>query len=109
MVVDRLIEEKKKNLEILEKLDEIAEEIKEMAFQYFGPCKVFIFGSVLRKDWHPTLSDIDVAIVTDCEKIEKILKFKTEIARKWSIFELHVMNERVWNFYRRFIDELKEV
>lgn len=109
MVVDRLIEEKKRNMEILEKLDEIAEEIKEIAFQYFGSCKVFIFGSVLRKDWHPTLSDIDIAVVTNCGDIEKILRFKAEIARRWSIFELHVLNERIWDFYRRFIDEMREV
>jgi hypothetical protein len=32
VAVDGLIEEKKRNLEILEKLDEIAEEIKKIAF-----------------------------------------------------------------------------
>jgi hypothetical protein len=32
VAVDGLIEEKKRNLEILGKLDEIAEEIKKMAF-----------------------------------------------------------------------------
>ena len=109
MVVERLMEEKRRNLEIFKRLDEIAREIKDVATHFFGPCRVFIFGSALRGDWHPTLSDIDVAVVTNCEDMEKILRFKAEIARRWSIFELHVVDERIWNFYRRFIDDLREI
>jgi len=86
MVVERLMEEKRRNLEIFKRLDEIAREIKDMAFHFFGPCRVFIFGSALRGDWHPTLSDIDVAVVTNCEDIEKNFEIQGRDCEKMEHF-----------------------
>ncbi|MCS7094160.1 MAG: hypothetical protein RMJ18_03195 [Candidatus Aenigmarchaeota archaeon] len=55
------------------------------------------------------LSDIEIAIVTPCKENEKILEFKAEVAKNWDFFELHVVDEKLWNFYKRFIDVFKEV
>ncbi len=56
------------------------------------------------------LSNIDVAIVTSCKDRDRIYRFKTEVDEKFGdFFELHVVDERVWRFYRRFIDVLEVV
>jgi len=46
----------------------------------------------LREELDPTLSEIDVAIVTDCGEIEKILRFKAEIAGRCGV---HQHNPRI--------------
>lgn len=109
MVIERLIEEKKKREEIFRNLEGYINVVKSIAERYFGSCKVFVFGSAVRGDYNVMLSDIDIAIVTECHESEKILKFKAEISKKWDIFELHVIDEKTWNFYKRFIDIYKEI
>lgn len=109
MVVERLIRERERRSEIFSNLDKHAKEVKKLAEKYFGNCKVYLFGSAVRRDYHVMLSDIDIAIVTDCIDRNRILRFKAEVSRKWDIFELHVVNEDMWDFYRRFIDKFKEV
>ncbi|MEM3896851.1 MAG: nucleotidyltransferase domain-containing protein [Archaeoglobaceae archaeon] len=108
MVVERLIEERKKREEIFRNLEFHLKELKRIAENYFGNCRFFLFGSVARGDYDLMLSDVDVAIITDCKDREKILKFKVEISRRWYFFELHVLDERKWEFYKKFIDVYKE-
>ncbi|MCX7998582.1 MAG: hypothetical protein N3A69_06455, partial [Leptospiraceae bacterium] len=77
--------------------------------KYFKEWKVFMFCSALRGDYNVMLSDIEIAIVTPCKEKEKILEFKAEVTKNWDVFELHVVDEKLWNFYKRFIDVFKEV
>ncbi len=72
MVVERLIEERKMREEIFKNLEAYLKELKRIAENYFGDCRVFLFGSVARGDYNVMLSDVDVAIVTDCNDREKI-------------------------------------
>jgi|Deesub1362B_J571_1020462.scaffolds.fasta_scaffold00696_17 hypothetical protein len=74
--------------------------------------KIFIFGSVIRGDFAPGLSDIDVAIVSDAFKNRNLrLTVLDRLLDEFffSPFEFHVLTEKQWKFYTRFIDELVEI
>lgn len=51
---------------------------------------------------------IDIAIITECEDKNLIYQFKAEVDKNFGdMFELHVMNRRIWKFY--FIDAFVEI
>jgi predicted nucleotidyltransferase len=78
--------------------------------RYFGNAKVYVFGSVV---WGITmfiLSDVDVAVIINCENNENIYRFKTEIAETLEMYyEVDILNKRLWNFYKRFINAFEEI
>lgn len=89
--------------------------IKKVAIETFGDAKVFVFGSVV--DGKATMaSDIDLLIVSNrCPKlITERAKKITEILKKASIdlfapLEIHLINEREFEWYKKFIKKLLEV
>jgi len=95
-IVNDLIKERERREAIFENYERYVMEIKEIAKRYFGDVKVYIFGSVVRGDYHVMLSNIDIAVITDYKNRERILKFE-------------VLDEKRWRIYRKFIDCLKEI
>ncbi|WP_457548506.1 nucleotidyltransferase domain-containing protein [Archaeoglobus sp.] len=109
-IVDDLLKEKSKREKIFKNYTEFVKKIKEVAKSYFGDVKVYVFGSAVRGNYHVMLSDIDVAVVTNCKDYVKIYSFKAEIFEKFEdVFEIHVVDERTWKIYKKFIDALIEI
>lgn len=86
--------------------------IKERVRAFFPEAKIYLFGSVVEGRIHPH-SDIDVAIVTDDapKEASELAKLKVKILEdlEFSPFELHILSEREWEFYRNFIKKFREV
>jgi predicted nucleotidyltransferase len=109
-IVDDLLKEKTEREKIFRNYIKFARKIKDVAKRYFGDVKVYVFGSVVRGNYHVMLSDIDVAIVTNCKDYKEIYSFKAEISEKFGdIFEIHIIDEGTWRFYEKFIDALIEI
>jgi len=109
-IVRELLKEREERLKIFKNYREYVKIIRKIARELLGDVKVYVFGSVVRGDYHPILSDIDVAVVTSCQDRRKHLKLKAEVARLFGdIFEIHVLNENEWKFYKRFIDKFVEI
>ena len=107
MVVEDLIKEKKKRERIFRDYIKYAKEIKEIAKEFYGDVRLFVFGSVIRGDYNFMHSDIDIAVITD--RKDGIYEFKAKVAKISDVFEVHVMDERMWEFYKRFIDRWIEI
>jgi predicted nucleotidyltransferase len=79
--------------------------------------KVYLFGSFYRGDYHPYLSDIDVAVVSEKlpERPSEISILKNKILRRagiegYSPFQLHLLFPSEWEFYRKFVkEEFREI
>ncbi len=86
--------------------------IKERTKVILPDAKIYLFGSVVEGKTHPH-SDIDVAIVTNKapKSIEELAKIKAKILEglEFSPFELHILSEKEWSFYRNFVKKFKEV
>ena len=88
-------------------LDHYLKIIKERVSKLLPDAKLYIFGSVVKGNYHPMLSDIDIAIVSD--KIPKSANERAKLRLKiiegfeLSPFELHLLTKREWEFYRKFI------
>ncbi len=108
-VAKRVYENRRKYFENLEFYLNI---IKQRVKRRIPGAKLYLFGSTVEGKIHP-LSDIDIAIVSDSvpERVKDIAKFKLEILENFELspFELHVLNEREWEFYRKFIKKFKEI
>ena len=109
-IVRELLKEREKRIRIFKNYIEYVGIVKKIARDLLGDAKVYVFGSVVKGDYHPILSDIDVAVVTSCRDRKKHLELKAEVARLFGDnFEIHVLNENEWRFYKRFIDKFIEV
>ena len=88
-------------------------EMKRLISSVVEESEVYIFGSVIRGDYSPGLSDIDVAIVSDeFEDRKKKLEVYDMLFERYfhTPFEFHVLTGKQWRFYRRFIgDDLLRV
>jgi len=110
VIIDDLLKERKKRERIFKNYKDFAKLIKKLAEKYFNDVEVYVFGSVVRGDYHVMLSDIDIAIITECEDKNLIYQFKAEVDKNFGdMFELHVMNRRIWKFYKKFIDAFVEI
>jgi predicted nucleotidyltransferase len=92
-------------LKYFENFREVGKEIKEIVKKHVK-AKVFIFGSVVRKDYAVGLSDIDVAIVSDeFKNMEKKLKVYDILFSKYfdSPLEFHLLTQKQWEFFLRFV------
>ena len=97
-----------KNLPLL--LKEIAKRAKNLLGKN---TKVYVFGSYVKKNFHPFLSDVDILIVSEkvksMEERAKIsLKIKEGLKAR-SMFEIHLVNEKEFEFYKLFVDKMVEI
>jgi predicted nucleotidyltransferase len=109
-IVTELLKEKEKRLEYFKRYAEYAKKIKLMAEEVFGKADAYVFGSTVRGDYHPILSDIDVAIVVEEKDRGRELELKVKVTRFFGdVFEIHVLDNKQWEFYKRFSDVWVEV
>ena len=88
--------------------------IADRARELLPGAKVYLFGSYYRGDYHPALSDIDVAIVSPLipESATERAKLKLKIidGYNFSPLEVHLLKPSEWDFYRNFVkDEFREI
>ena len=88
--------------------------IKKVAKQLLGKdTKVFLFGSVVKGNY-TAASDIDVLVFSPSvpEKGLKRAEIIATLRKKtglWYPFEIHLVNERMFKFYRRMVKKMVEV
>ena len=89
-------------------LDFVKKQIREV----FPDAKIYLFGSVVEGKVHPH-SDIDLAVVTNHtpKNVKELAKIKIKILEglEFSPFELHILSENEWNFYKNFIEKFREI
>jgi len=106
--VDLLIEEAQKEEKYFKDYLKYAKEIKKEAEKLLGKVKVFIFGSILKKEEIPR--DIDILIISP--KLKKTYQKSQIRAKLWkkigfsAPFEIHLINpEEYRQWYKYFIKE----
>lgn len=110
--VDLLIEEAEKEEKYFKDYQNWAKIIKKEAENHLGKVKVFVFGSILRKDEVP--QDIDVLIISPKLKTTtQKSKVRAEIWKKLrfgSPFEIHLITPKEYqDWYKFFIKEKIEI
>jgi predicted nucleotidyltransferase len=110
--IDLLIERQKREEKYFKNYLFYAKRIKKIAQQLLGEVKVFVFGSILKKNEIP--QDIDILIVSPkLEKNEQKIKIKLKIQKKLgfsSPFEIHLITpEEYSKWYRYFIKKKVEI
>ncbi|MGQ9597490.1 MAG: nucleotidyltransferase domain-containing protein [Thermoproteota archaeon] len=80
--------------------------MKKILHEADGESKVFLFGSVAKKEYVLT-SDIDILIITKLKPSEVIAKLRKEGFDE--PFKFHVTDEKTFKFYNKLIRELKEI
>ncbi len=88
-----------------------AEVVKRVAEAELGEVEVYVFGSVVRGEAHPALSDIDVLVVSPRmpESNEERARIRAKIDEElgpFNPFEVHLVSPREFEWYKRFIDEM---
>ncbi|MEM3869081.1 MAG: nucleotidyltransferase domain-containing protein [Candidatus Jordarchaeales archaeon] len=102
-----------KRRSVFERWEEYVEKVKERGTRLLPETKVYVFGSVVREDYHPMLSDIDVAVVSPgvpegaAERVR--VKLKLTEGFDESSLEIHLLTPKEWETYRRFIDVYREI
>ncbi len=108
---DQYVDFGKRSLEYLKRYEQIASKIKSLVREKFKGARVYLFGSVLTGEV-TAVSDIDILIVCDIDRSEAI-KLKADIIKKIGLdvpVEIHIATRDEFNnWYRRFIDEMREV
>ena len=101
-IIIKKIKEREKIVKNLKKIiKEISKEVKKLLGK---DAKVYVFGSYLKGNFHPFLSDVDILIVSNKVKISLSLKEKFGY-----IFQFHTVNEKEFETYKFFIDKMKEI
>jgi len=113
MLYKILLKQAKVNQKYFENYRKYAEKIKAIASKLLKDCKVFVFGSVVEGKALPS-SDIDVLIVSKNtpKKMKERAKIVAEIFRKigiFSPFEIHLITEEEFEWYKRFVKKFIEV
>ncbi|MBS7645409.1 HEPN domain-containing protein [Candidatus Bathyarchaeota archaeon] len=85
-----------------------AKRIKEVAEKELGEAKVYVFGSLVKNQAHPALSDIDVLIASPNmpDPLDERAKLKARILEAvgpLNPFEIHLANPREHRWYRKYI------
>ncbi|MDT7858493.1 MAG: nucleotidyltransferase domain-containing protein [Candidatus Aenigmarchaeota archaeon] len=88
--------------------------MKEVTTEILNYAKVYVFGSFARGDYKVYFSDIDVLIVSDkiSEKMQERAEIKVEIRKRVNanyIFQIHLVNSKEFEFYKKFVDKLLEI
>ena len=101
-----LVRESKRREEVFKNLPNYLKKLKIFLRRLDKDCKVFIFGSVV-KDEHVLISDVDILILTKLQPAEVIAKLRENGFEE--PFEFHVVDEKRFKFYKRFVHGLKEI
>ena len=101
-----LVREARRREHIFRNLDRYLEELKDLITQMDESARVFLFGSVLRRE-QVLRSDIDILILTKLRPSEVIAALRR--AGFDEPFEFHVVDEEMFEVYRRFIRETREL
>ena len=109
-MLNELKKEKRKYFENYLKYARIAKLVVE---KELGEARAFVFGSVVKKQALPS-SDIDLLIVSKNmpKKMSERSKLKAKIWKRigiFSPFEIHLVDEKEFEWYKRFIDKKVEV
>lgn len=89
--------------------------IKKKAEEILGNCRLLVFGSILKGDYHPVLSDIDILIISPNAPVdsEQKSKIKVKLLADFEMgnpFEIHIISPDDYeNWYSKFIKEKTEV
>ena len=110
--LDLLIEEAKEEEKYFKNYLKYAKDIKKVAKNLLGRVKVFVFGSILKKDEVPR--DIDILIISPkLKSSEKKSRIRAKILKKIGFtapFEIHLITpEEYRNWYKFFIKEKVKV
>ena len=110
--VDYLVQKEKAQKKIFKNYLNYAKKIKKIAQDLLGEVKVFIFGSVLKKNKIP--NDIDILIISPQFKdYRKKREFRVKMWEKFGDFfpfEFHLVTpEEYQNWYQKFIKEKIEI
>jgi predicted nucleotidyltransferase len=110
--LEALIEEAKEEEKYFKNYLKYARKIKKEAETLLGKVKVFVFGSILRKD--EVARDIDILIISP--KLKTTAQKSKILAKLWKKFgfnipfEFHLINpDEYKNWYRYFIKEKIEI
>jgi len=111
-LIDLLIERQKRYEKYFKNYLKYAKKIKKIAKESLGEAKVFVFGSILRKDEVPR--DIDIMIISPKLKdLKTKTKIKVKIWKKigiFSPFEIHLITpEDYRDWYQYFVKEKIEI
>ena len=105
----RVYERRKK---YFKNLDFYLDLVKKRVREIFPNAKIYLFGSVVEGRVH-THSDIDLAVVTDNapKNVRELARIKVKILEglDFSPFELHILSEKEWNFYKNFVKKFREI
>ncbi|ADC65217.1 DNA polymerase beta domain protein region [Ferroglobus placidus DSM 10642] len=87
--------------------------IKEKAKELLGEAEVYVFGSVVEGK-HTPASDIDVLVVSKNmpKKQSERGRIRAEILKSIDVFapfEIHLANEKEFEWYRRFVKNFVKV
>ena len=104
-----LSEIKKENQKYFKNYLKYAKIIKRIVRKELGEVRVFVFGSVIKGQETPA-SDIDILVVSKNmpEKMNERSKIKAKIWKRigiFSPFEIHLVDEKEFRWYEKFIDE----
>ncbi|MEM0481255.1 MAG: nucleotidyltransferase domain-containing protein [Candidatus Aenigmatarchaeota archaeon] len=106
-VIKEIIEKRR---EAVKNAEKYLKEISSRAKNILKDAKVYVFGSYVKGNFHPFLSDIDVLIVSkeinDKNRAKIALEIEKDLPR---IFEIHLVNEKEFEFYKFFIDKTVEI
>lgn len=113
MLFELILKQAKEREKYFKNYLKYAKKIKEEAIKSLGDCKIYVFGSVVEGKAIPA-SDIDLLIVS--KNTPKTMKERSELATKllkavgiFSPFELHLVNEEEFEWYKRFVKKLLPV
>ncbi|MEM2896984.1 MAG: nucleotidyltransferase domain-containing protein [Candidatus Bathyarchaeia archaeon] len=106
MLKKLLIREAKKREEIFKNLPAYLRNLSSFLKGMDKGCRIFLFGSVAKGDY-ALISDVDILIKTKLKPKEVIAKLRD--AGFDEPFEFHVVNEKEFKIYKRFVPELKEI
>lgn len=86
---------------------------KKVVERELGDAKVFVFGSVVKGKATPA-SDVDLLILSKRmpERMSERSKIKAKIWKEigiFSPFEIHLVDEKEFEWYKKFIDKKIEV
>ena len=108
LINEILINEAKREEKYFKNYLKYAQKIKKEAEKLLGEVKVFVFGSILKKDEIPR--DIDILIVSPKLKtFEKKSEIRAKLFKKFTFlppFEIHLITPKDYqDWYQHFIDK----
>ena len=109
-VIREIVEEERK---FFKRYRDYAKMIKEVAIKELKDARVFVFGSVIEGKHTPS-SDIDVLVVSPNmpKSMEERAKIRAKMLRRVGViapFEIHLVNPKEFEWYRKFVKKFEEI